>query len=448
MNRYLGDLGVAALALAMAFAAASVVAAPVTVSDPARRGLAPEVAVGRDGSIHVLWLDKGAASAGGPPASGPPPGGSAQHGHSHQSSTDLYYARSDDGGRTFAPPVRVNTVPDEVWGFAVSKPRIAIGATGIVHVFFPSNAISSATGKPVAVSSYTRSVDGGRTFAPGRVLNGTAQTDLSDLVHGGLSQAHVFGTMTVDDQGNVYTLWLDTREIAREKPLSTVYMAVSRDEGVTFEPERRIFPGDNCPCCQLTAATDASGALYVGGRKVSMDNVRDPVVAVSRDGGRTFGERVHTGGLHWTLDGCPLKPTVVAVDAGRVHAAVHNGAEAPPAVLFSTSTDGGRTFGAAVKLHPEAAVSDAPALAVSSAGLFAFWHAKVGAAERRVYMRVSSDHGQTLGPVQEVANLPGNAGYPAAAPLPDGRAVVVWQQGERVMLEVASIPVDCKCKKD
>lgn len=446
MKQYLACRGVAALALAAALATTSVGAAPVTVSDAARRGLAPEVAVGRDGSIHVLWLDKGVAPADGPPPSGRP-SGPPSGGHSHQSSTDLFYARSDDGGRTFHPAVRVNTVPGEVWGFAVSKPRIAIGATGIVHVFYPANAISSATGKPVAVSTYTRSTDGGKTFAPGRVLNGTAQGDLSDLVHGGLSQAHVFGTMAVDEKGNVYALWLDTREMPREKPLSTVYMAVSRDEGASFEPERKVFPGDNCPCCQLTAATDASGALYVGGRKVSMDNVRDPVVGVSRDGGRTFGERAHTGGVHWTLDGCPLKPTVVAVDGPRVYAAVHNGAEAPPAVLFSSSTDGGSTFGNAVKLHPEAAVSDAPALAVSSSGLFAFWHAKVGAGERRVYMRMSPDHGQTLGPVQEVASLPGNAGYPAAAPLPDGRAVVVWQQGERVMLEVVSMPVDCKCDK-
>ena len=88
MKQYLACRGVAALALAAALATTSVGAAPVTVSDAARRGLAPEVAVGRDGSMHVLWLDKGVVQAGEAPPSGRPAGPPSSHGHRPHSSPE------------------------------------------------------------------------------------------------------------------------------------------------------------------------------------------------------------------------------------------------------------------------------------------------------------------------------------------------------------------------
>jgi hypothetical protein len=402
-------------------------AGPGAVSDAARRGQAPDVAVGRDGSINVIWLDKG------PLGSAEKEGkDKAPSGHTHQAWADIYFARSTDGGRTFSTPVRVNASDGEVWGFAVSKPQVGIGPTGTVHVFYPANEISSKTGKPVAVSHYVRSTDGGRTFSKPIRLNGEPAEDLSEVVHGGLAQAHVFGSMSVGPEGNVYGFWLDTRIMKQDWPVSTIYMAVSRDDGKTFEPEREIFGPGSCPCCQLTSTTGPDGAVYLGGRVVTRDNERSPEVAVSRDGGKTFSERVKVSGTRWVLDGCPLKPTALAAEGQSLHTAVFNGAEQPSGVLYSRSTDGGRTFEPAIKLHTEAAVSDAPSLVATKRAVYAFWHGKAGG-ERRVYSRISTDGGKTFGPVQELSAPAGANGYPAGAALPDGRAVLVWQQGEQIL---------------
>jgi hypothetical protein len=409
----------------------------LTVSDPARRGQAPEVAVGPDGSVHVIWLDKG------PVGTADRHGHDKSGGHSHQSFTDLMYARSDDGGRTFTEARRVNATNGEVWGFAVGKPRIGIGPTGIVHVFYPANATSTRTGKAVASSVYVRSTDGGRTFSAPVQMNADAETDLSELVHGGLSQAHVFGTMAVAPGGDVYTFWLDTRDMTAERTLSSIFARASHDDGATFAPERRLFTSDACPCCQLTAAPGADGAVYLGSRTVSPDNLRMPTVTVSRDRGEHFEPRVSTGGAPWTLEGCPLKPVAVAVSGEHVYTLVHNGAEQPPGVLFARSVDGGRSFEPAIRIHPEAAVSDSPALVSAWRGLYAFWHAKAGG-ERRIYMRTSTDQGASWSAVTEIEAPAGAASYPAAAAMPDGSAFVVWQQGEQIMAAKVWTPVTCK----
>ena len=409
----------------------------VAVSDPGRRGQAPEVAVGPDGSVHVIWLDKG------PVGTADQHGHDTSGGHSHQSFTDLLYARSDDGGHTFTPARRVNATDGEVWGFAVGKPRIGVGPTGIVHVLYPVNTVSSKTGKAVASSIHVRSTDGGRTFSDPVQVNEDPDSDLSEVVHGGLSQAQVFGTMAVAPQGDVYTFWLDTRDMQAGRPLSSIFMRASHDDGASFGPEQRLFMGDTCPCCQLTAATGTDGAVYLGSRRVLADNVRMPTVTVSRDEGASFGPRVAVGGTPWKLDGCPLKPVALAVAGANVYTLVHNGADQPPGLLFARSTDGGRSFEPAIRIHPDAAVSDSPALVAAWRGLYAFWHAKTGG-ERRIFMRTSTDEGASWSDVSEVEAPPGAGSYPAAAAMPDGSAFVVWQQGEQVMGAKLWTPVSCR----
>ncbi len=413
-------------------------AAWTPVSDPTRRGQAPDVAVGPDGSIHVVWLDKG-------PLGTPDKLGHVHNagGHTHQAWSDVYYARSDDGGKSFSKPVRVNAEDGEVWGFAVSKPKVGVGPTGTVHVFYPANETSSAIGKAVAVSHYARSTDGGRTFSKPVRLNGEPAEDLEHLVHGGLAQAHVFGTMAVGRDGGVYAFWLDTRDMTEQDMTSKIFMAASRDDGATWEAEREAFGTGACPCCQLTSTIGSDGELYLGGRVVHEGNQRDPVVAVSTDGARSFAGRVTVSGPPWVLEGCPLKPTALAARGKDLYAAVFNGAVQPGGVLFSHSTDGGRSFGEAIKLHPEAAVSDAPALAATGRGVYAFWHAKAGG-ERRVFMRTSTAAGDALGPVAELAAPEGPGSWPAAAPAPDDGAVVVWQQGEQILADKVFTPVACK----
>jgi len=423
----------------MAAAAVTVAALPglasTAVSSAERRAQAPSVAVGRDGSIHLVWLDRGTLGT------ADKVGAHEAGGHTHQSWSDVYYSRSDDGGKTFSAPQRVNAADGEVWGFSVSKPSIGIGPHGTVHVTYPANEISDTSGKPVAVMHYVRSTDGGKSFSKPLRLNTNPPEDLSAAVHGGLSQAQAFGTLSVGPEGNVYAAWLDTRVMKTQTAASATFMAVSRDDGKTWEAEREVSGADACPCCQLTSTIGSSGELIVATRVVHEGNHREPMVSVSHDGAKTFSARVGVGGPAWVLDGCPLKPTALAASGKLLHTAVFNGAAQPTGVLYTRSTDGGKTFEQPMMLHPEAAVSDAPAVAAQGKNTFIFWHAKLAGGERRVYGRTSTDGGAHFGPVFAVGAATGASSLPTATMLPNGNALVAWQQGEQVVVAtVAATP--------
>jgi hypothetical protein len=347
---------------------------------------------------------------------------------------DLYLARSDDGGRTFAPPVRVNDQPGEVWGFATSKPRIGVAPDGTLHVLWPANATGKA-GKAILEMHYSRSTDDGRSFEAARRLNTSVDADASAFMHGGFAVAHAFQGLAVARDGSVHALWIDTRNLKTPKDHGEIFAATSTDGGKTFGPDHKVF-GDVCPCCQLTTAVANDGSVYLGSRHVDTGNVRDASVSRSGDGGRSFAERVAVPGPRWQLDGCPLKPTAIATDGAHVYTAVFNGAGQPAGVYFAASHDQAKTFEAPIALHPEAAVSDSPTIAVDAAGkVHVVWHAKVGE-QRRLFTRSSEDHGRSFGPVRELATPPGQASSPVATTTRDGRVLVTWQQGEQVMLDV------------
>src|SRR3954470_14356456 len=115
LNRSLGTVGLAlvfAAALAPpAFRANGADAPTIDIRRIPNGGLQPDLAVGRDGALHLVYF-----------------GGDSMAG-------DIFYVRSNDGGLTFSPPVRVNSQP----GSAIARgtirgPQLAVAADGRVHV--------------------------------------------------------------------------------------------------------------------------------------------------------------------------------------------------------------------------------------------------------------------------------------------------------------------------
>jgi len=398
------------------------------LSPQGRRAISPEIAAGPDGSLHVIWLDKGLV------ADRPPPKPRKPGEHSHRSDTDLYYTRSGDGGQSWTAPKRVNNAPGSVWGFQVSKPRIAVGESGTIHIFYPGNERSADTGQDTVTARYTRSTDGGESFAEPLTLHDPASFDQTSLLGEGLAATFSFGTMGQGPDGTVYAAWQDIRRMGDSADGADAYLAVSRDDGQTFSKETRAL-GDNdvCPCCQLTMAF-GDDSLFMGYRRIYPDG-RDSAVGLSADGGQNFSSvaRLPFGG--WQIDGCPLKPTALAVDGERVYAAAYTGGEEPAGVYLAHSEDGGKSFRDPVAVHSDAPYSDAPVLNVTPAGrLQVVWQAKTGG-DRRLFIAESGDGGLSLTPPRELPAPAGNASYPVSAGTRDGSLFIAWQHaGEQVML--------------
>ncbi len=415
-------------------------AAPAMALDPGqristegRRAISPEIAIGADGAINVIWLDKGLT------ANRPAPKPRKPGEHSHLSSTDLYFSRSDDGGRNWSTPVRVNAEASSVWGFAVSKPRIGVGPTGTIHVFYPANATSPETGLDVVSAQYTRSTDNGQSFEVPITLNRPAELDRSDLLGKGLSMTHSFGTMGVAPDGTVITAWQDVAAMSDNSDGADGVVAISRDDGKSFEAERTALPdNDVCPCCQFTLAFSADTA-FMGYRKIYPDG-RDSTIAVSSDGGRSFTDAGRVDLKRWDINGCPLKPTEMALHGEHLYAAAYTGGEDPAGLYFSRSVDGGATFSGTQQVQPGAPYSDAPALTVDAAGeVRLVWHAKLIEGPRRLFTAVSQGGGETLSEPVEIATPPGSSKDPVTAVATDGTVYLAWQQ-ENEEVFVTSLP--------
>jgi hypothetical protein len=420
-ERLIAGLALAACATVTASGNPSglIIGEPVRVSAEDSRAIAPDIAVGADGAVHVLWVNKGA-----------PPEPVEAGGHSHLAADELLYRRFSADLRPQGPPARVNTRDGEIWGFAVSKPELAIAADGTIHVAYPANARRKGGGS-LLVARYTRSLDGGRTFERGRTLNSPAKNDLSAVMHGGFAAAHAFGTLATAGEADVHVYWIDTRNMAPQDTAGAIFAVTSRNGGKTFSADSPVYATAVCPCCQL-AAVASDGNILLGSRAVSAEGFRDGAVSVSADHGRHYGERVRLGNGRWKIDGCPLKRIAIAAAGPMVFAAWYTAGEDPAGVWFSRSGDGGRTFAAPIVMHPDAAVADAPSVAAGADGqVYVAWHGKTGG-DRRVFLRASMDQGVVFSPVQELPAPAGVASYPEIVAAPGGGALIAWQQEQAV----------------
>ena len=417
-----GALAVAALLMSPLSLAADVAVGPMQrVSEEGRRSISPEIAVGPDGAINVIWLDKGSR----PAADAPPPKRKPGE-HSHRAAANLMFVRSEDGGRSWSAPSRINPEPNSIWGFAVSKPVIGVGASGTIHVFYPANDTSPLTGLDVVAAKYTRSTDSGKSFETPRKINRPSPTDQRKILKEGLGAAHAFGTMGVAPDGSVYAFWLDARDLGDAQDGAMVYATVSRDDGKTFAEDDALFAGDACPCCQVTTAFGGNGDVLVGYRKVYADG-RDSTVALSNNRGGSF-ERTRLPLQPWDIKGCPLKPTALAVDGNTVFAVSYTAGQNPAGVYMNVSQDGGRSFAPGVQVHPGAGYSDAPDVTTTADGTTRIvWQSKVDG-KRRLFLRESRD-GKNFDEPSELATPAGASAYPASAVAPDGTLYLVWQQG-------------------
>ena len=427
-------LAVAAAAMFFIVGATALHAAEsVSASAADRRAQAPAIAVTKDGTVHAIWFDKGAV--GEADRKGAHVGDGR---HSHQAFADLRYARWVPGEAGFSRSIRINPEPHQVWGFSISRPVIAADGEGRIHIVYPGNASSPKTGKSVASSFYSRSIDGGQQFEAPIQLNGDPDEDLSALIMGGLAQAQVFTAMAVSEQGAVHTFWLDTRGMT-ESMRAALYYRRSDDGGARFEEEVRLEENDQCPCCQVSAVANGQLSLFVSARRITGDNIRTPTVMHSSDNGASFGAPAETGGAPWRLEGCPLKLTAMATTPDTIHSLVHNGAEDPPGLLYAHAAQREMSFLPPQKIHPEAAVSDSPAMASIGDTLLAAWHAKVDG-PRRIYYRFSLDGGENFLPVRALPTGEASVGYPAITATPDGRFVLAWQENEVIQVMYLDVP--------
>lgn len=407
----------------VAGATGSLSAAPLQVNPTGQKAAAPDISIGKNGDVAILWVDRS-------------PNASAAGSHDrHIAATDVYVAISRGKGNEFSSAVKVNDSVGAVWGQQVSRPRIVATPNGTWHVSYAVNDLHPTLQKTALTTHYTRSTDGGRTFETARRVSTLTDQDMSGTIHGGFVSAAAFGTMASAADGSIHVLWIDTRHMHHDSESGAMYAAISRDDGRSFSVERSIVNTGVCPCCQLMAVTNDRSELILGSRKVLPGSIRPATVMRLTSASNQTPEAVSIGGAPWQIAGCPLKPTAVAAVGDRVFAAVHNGGEEKPGVIFSVSKDNAAHFDFKGLVHPEAAISDAPSIASNGKTVLVAWHARANG-HRHVFYRHYNLDGEPQGDVQELPTGESAAQSPVLAVRADGDYQIVWQQGENIFTDV------------
>lgn len=200
------------------------------LGDAAAHGQAPaRVAVGPEGNVYVAWQNATEIPGRMYPAS------------------DLRFARSTDGGRTFEPAIYVN---DDAGGTPASHTfhdMKVLGDGAVLVSWIDGRARAGATGPDIRVA---RSTDGGESFGAGVILDDEACPCCRTA-------------MATGPDGTVFVAW---RKVYPGN-IRDIVVARSTDGGRTFGEPQRVHEDrwviDGCPHAGPALAVDRAGRLHV-----------------------------------------------------------------------------------------------------------------------------------------------------------------------------------------
>ena len=207
----------------------------------------------------------------------------------------VYFASSQNGGQSWSAAVEVGSNGKLSLGNR-RGPRIASSKKDIAISAIFGEQGGGKDGDLVA----WRSKDGGKTWSgPNKV------SDVPGCAREGL---HAMGS---DMDGTMLAAWLDLRGEKTE-----VVSSYSTDGGKSWSKNALVYrspDGSVCECCHPSVAFGSFGELGVMFRN-SLRGMRDMYMAMSPDGGRSFGPAVKLGTQSWQINACPMDGGSLAFD--------------------------------------------------------------------------------------------------------------------------------------
>ncbi|MBI5682423.1 MAG: exo-alpha-sialidase [Deltaproteobacteria bacterium] len=432
--------------------AADVMFSPsVSISHPDKKVSSPSIASDSNGRIYIAWAREDADGVNIYVAAG----------------TDLKSVPS-------ASAVRVNPRGMGMNGVH-ANPEIAVGVNNELYVLWSS---PRNRGSNILLS---RSINGGLRFQKPVIVN----DDKSTASRG-------FENMTVGKDGAIHVVWFDGRalgtdfksvpsnskftRIAASYPLilahskkagtTGTYYARSIDGGKTFEKNIKLDE-DTCPCCRAAITSDIQGNVYASWRKVFRPvpadlpsngsiggikqggDIRDMVVAASKDNGRTFSVPAIVSEDKWAIAGCPHRGSSLGTaQNGFLYITWYTeGAEGVPSVYFAFSNDNAKTFSKRMQVNSLGQPSrlsgfpDHPKLAVNREGKVFFIWEETTPVYSRIFFRYLD--GETLSEPVQINDGVRKSHDPVVAIDRDDNILIAWSYEEirftKTVVKIGSI---------
>lgn len=333
---------------------------------------------------------------------------------------DLKACMSHDHGATWSAPFAITTVNNAMLGLQ-RRPRLMIDKSGTIHVVFEDYRNGSMTR-----AYYSCSTD-----------NGTSWSTPSWVVPGVKANIEDFVSAALDSSGNVLVTFLSSG-LDQSDPMTHVYLVKTSDNGVSWTDPVRVDnnpEGAACECCQQTIDVSPNGDVVVAYR-ANINNRRDIHVAISNNGGKSFGQPILIQAEPWFIDGCPSQGPSVRYDGlGNIHVAWMDSRQSrnAPIVYYSRLQYGKASTPLNIDLSSElSSTATYPSVSASSDGMSVIvaWESSAG-----IFQAVSTDSGSTFSK-QLLDGMTVHNGNVTALWKKDGEAQVVWQANRDGLFDI------------
>jgi hypothetical protein len=212
--------------------------------------------------------------------------------------------------------------------------------------------------------------------------------------------------------------WID-RRVDNPTPRSLYLKRLSaRGEELTRSYK---VAGGLCECCRLGIAfADGGKTVYMADRQVSEQQVRNHAVRKSTDGGRSFDAAVEISDDGWQVPSCPHSgPTIGRDGRGYLHVTwfTLGRSEKEAGIYYSVSKDGGQHFVPRQLVQANTAPEILhTTLAVADDGtVYIAWDNLDDSGKAQIFVRSLAPDGQSWSPVQQISRTDGNASRPMLA---------------------------------
>ena len=317
------------------------------------------------------------------------------------SGSEIWFRSSADGGRTFAPAVKVA----ESGALALGRhrgPRITILKDSML--------ITAVAGSAVSHGEHAHGLPEKGELMVWRSTDGKAWTRVARINDIPAAAEEGLHAIAADQQGHLFAAWLDHRNKGTE-----LYGARSVDGGLTWSKNVRIYAspdGTICQCCDPSIAIGADGTIHVMWRNV-LEGSRDLYLTESKDG-EHFGAVQKVGAGTWKIDACPMDGGGLVLDHSD-----HGDHGQPVTAWRRESTIYLDRVGSTEQALGE---GKDVAIAAGAKGVYAIWSSTQGV--------------QLLAPgAKSAVKIADEGGFPAIVTLPDGAALAAWEQSGRIHTE-------------
>ena len=258
---------------------------------------------------------------------------------------NIYIQRTNDSGKTFSQPVRINNVEgsiqlDAQW----SPPALGIGPNSELYVVWYKADHSNPDKFPYGqvTLSFAKSYDRGKTFDS--AINPAPNDPAGE-------QSYPFMAVSKDNRIFISYLNLDYSQKDNNAGTPTVVRVVSSNDGGKTFGNSYIADKSACQCCATVVAIGPDKEIYTSSRSafknvlMTLENdtrteyqkqdkdvavIRDVTVEHSIDGGigQKFTDPIPVNDDKWFMNGCPDAGPGMDFDSkGKLHIAWFTGSE-------------------------------------------------------------------------------------------------------------------------